>query len=99
MRYHKSFRTLKELVASGRLGQVVTADQIEQWLKVSREAGVLHRQDQPGKHWKLYQLEEVLQSDPQLQTALLCLQGSIMARALQGEPELELVGPVSRAGN
>ena len=72
----------------------LTGEQLEKWMKVSREASVLHRRDQENKNRRYYKLEEILESDPQLKVGMLCLKGSIVAKSLGAGPEVELVGPV-----
>ncbi len=51
--------------------------------KTQRDAGILHRQDLPldKQNWKIFTAKELLDSDPQLEYAVMCLKGSILARA------------------
>jgi len=60
----------------------LTGDQIEKYVKVHHDAGVLHRNDLPpeAKTWKVFNTDEILQSDPQLQFALLNLRAKLWAK-------------------
>jgi len=59
--------------------------QAEEYLKVRREASILHRSSQPddARAWAIYTPEELLDSDPQLKVALLCMRARLLADAAQ----------------
>jgi len=60
----------------------MTGKQIEKYVKVHHDAGVLHRNDLPpeARTWKVFNPDEILQSDPQLQFALLNLRAKLWAK-------------------
>ena len=60
----------------------LTADQIEAWAKAVRDADTLHRPDIPraDRHWDVWTVDEMLDVDPQLQTALLILKGQVVTK-------------------
>lgn len=68
---------------------------LREWYEVTHEAGVLHR---PGalngdKEWKTYTAGEVLEKDPQLAIACICLRAQLVANQLNREDRGQLVGP------
>ena len=60
----------------------LTGSQIRKLYSTRRNAEVLHRDDLPEeeKTWKLFTTEDILQSDPQLEMALLCMQAHLWAQ-------------------
>ncbi len=68
---------------------------LEDWYKVTHAAGVLHR---PGSlngdsEWKTYSPGDVLENDPQLTIACICLQAQLLANELDKADWGQLVGP------
>ena len=72
----------------------LTGKQIEKHLLTRREAGVLHRgtagNGEGQGDWTVYDAEKMLESDPQLAMAVICLRATLLA-APMGVPEF--VGP------
>ena len=60
----------------------LTRGQFRKFSKTRYDAGILHRNDSPenGKKWTVYQLDNMLSSDPQLQMALMCLNADLLAK-------------------
>jgi carboxyl-terminal processing protease len=69
--------------------------QIETWNKTLREAGILHRMNPDStKTWKTFKPEQILEADPQMKMAVICLRAQLIAQSMGLSPIGELVGPV-----
>ena len=71
----------------------LTNQQLQQLRKVRREAETLHRNDRPesDRTWTVYSPVELIESDPQLNVALLCLKGRVVARLIENPSDSKLV--------
>jgi len=58
----------------------LTPKQIETYFKQRRKADILHRDDLPAERrtWKVYDVQEMVASDPQLDMGLMVLRGKIL---------------------
>ncbi|MBI9018143.1 MAG: S41 family peptidase [Phycisphaerae bacterium] len=59
----------------------LTGEQFKEFVEVQRDAGILHRDDMPRdkQTWKIYNTDEMLKSDPQLNMAVMCLQAQLLS--------------------
>jgi len=82
-------KTNKDYGVEPEINIELTVSQIEKFLKAQHDAGVLHRDDLPldEQTWKVYTVDEMLQSDPQLQIALWTLQARLWTQAHAPESE------------
>ena len=58
----------------------LTAEQMKDYAKVRREAGILHLSNGENGDWTVYTADEVVASDPQLAIGLSCLRGGLLAK-------------------
>ncbi|MBN1846782.1 MAG: S41 family peptidase [Sedimentisphaerales bacterium] len=78
----------------------LTSEQIENLRTVRRQAGILHRNGEAAgedRSWKLFTPREIVESDPQLAMALICLQGKMVEGTLGDLDFGELVGTIPDA--
>jgi C-terminal peptidase prc len=62
----------------------LTGKQMTELETMQRDAGILHRNGgaKENQDWTIYDAEKVLESDPQLRMALLCLKSRLLAESL-----------------
>jgi len=63
----------------------MTGKQLEKLYRVQRDSEILHRDDllPEARKWELYTAEDILQSDPQLRMAVLCLKAQYLVDATE----------------
>ncbi|MBN2064626.1 MAG: S41 family peptidase [Sedimentisphaerales bacterium] len=59
----------------------LTLEQLKAWAKATRDADTLHHPSTPReeRNWDIWTVNELLEADPQLKTALLILKGQVLS--------------------